>query len=349
MSLKKILIFFFLKALVLNYSNVLFAEVKIVKKAEFGSEAQKEYLFFELRNVKLDKQGNVFVLDVGTCSIKKFNNSFELQKEAGKKGQGPGEFDTPASMDIDDSGSVYIYDSGKRSILVFDNDLNFKKNITLEKPELFYRIFLTVDRNLILAKNAMLQGENYFYEFSSEGRYLKSFFGVFQKLAPRMKGMEELRNYSKLILYFLSCCNINPKRDQIAFTHLVPEDPMKIYLIDIKTGTYKTLKYKIPGYNAQEYFEYTKQGDYKQRSKFPHLYNIFMTRENFIITQRRIDILKDNSQQTKFIVDIFSPDGKLLKEGIAFDKILDIDADNNIYCEKEDNGITKLIIYSLKI
>lgn len=124
---KNILFFFFIAALVLNYSNILFADVQIVKKAEFGSEAQKEYLFLQLRNVKLDKQGNVFVLDVGSCSIKKFNNSFELQNEAGKKGQGPGEFDTPASMDIDDSGSVYIYDSGKRSILVFDNDLNFKK------------------------------------------------------------------------------------------------------------------------------------------------------------------------------------------------------------------------------
>jgi hypothetical protein len=46
MRFKKILFFFFLEALVLNYSNLLSAEVQIVKKAEFGSETQKDYLFF---------------------------------------------------------------------------------------------------------------------------------------------------------------------------------------------------------------------------------------------------------------------------------------------------------------
>jgi hypothetical protein len=45
----------------LEISNVLFAEVQIVKKkAEFGLETQKECLHH--RNVKLDKEGNFLSL-----------------------------------------------------------------------------------------------------------------------------------------------------------------------------------------------------------------------------------------------------------------------------------------------
>lgn len=333
----------------LIYFNLAFAQEKsiFIKKTEFGSETDKNYLFFQLRNVKTDNKGNVFVLDSLSCLIKKFDSEFRLVKETGSKGQGPGEFDTPASMDIDSNGNVYIYDSGRRTISVFNNDLNFIKSILPERAELFYKIFLTNSNNIILVKNAMVQGENYFYEISPDGKKIRSFFGIFHELAPKMKGLEEIGNFSRYILYYMSASNINPGRDQLVFTHLVPEDPLKVYIIDINSGNHKTIKYKLPDYNAGEYFNLTKQGKNKPDPKYPHIQNVFLTEKGLIIVQRRIDEVKENRLSSVFAADIFFPDGRILKEGLVIDKILDIDSNNNIYCEKDENGTIKLVIYKL--
>ncbi len=60
-------------------------------------------------NVETDRTGNLFVVDMLSCDIKKFDRKGKLIKVIGRKGQGPGEFQMP-----------YLIAAGRDSFLVFD-------------------------------------------------------------------------------------------------------------------------------------------------------------------------------------------------------------------------------------
>lgn len=72
-------------------------------------------------SLKVDKDDNIFVIDLGDFSIKKFNKDGKIVKKIGRKGRGPNEFVMPFNLDVN-----------KNNILVSDAELNrcsyFKKD-----------------------------------------------------------------------------------------------------------------------------------------------------------------------------------------------------------------------------
>jgi sugar lactone lactonase YvrE len=73
--------------------------------------------------------GDVFVADGHggntNARIVKFSKDGKFIKAWGKKGSGPGEFDTPHSLAMDSSGRLFVADRGNSRIQIFDQDGRF--------------------------------------------------------------------------------------------------------------------------------------------------------------------------------------------------------------------------------
>jgi len=72
--------------------------------------------------VECDKFGDIYVLDYGDVSVKKFSASGKFIIKFGiGRGQGPGELLNPTDIKIDDRLNLWICDAGNVKVSVFDN------------------------------------------------------------------------------------------------------------------------------------------------------------------------------------------------------------------------------------
>ncbi len=83
--------------------------------------------------VAVDGSGNIYVLDGLDYSIKKFDHQGQLVKKAGRKGQGPGEFNAPRHLAFD-GAFLYAADHGVLGLQVFDTDLRYLRTIPWNRP-----------------------------------------------------------------------------------------------------------------------------------------------------------------------------------------------------------------------
>lgn len=344
--------FFFCSYLCLEAKNI-----KFVEKFTIGSEEREEEIFFRIIDAKSDLKGNIFILDYANNCIKKFSKDGKFLNEVVKKGQGPGEMTRPAGIDINQEGIVFINDYGNRRINVYNNDLNYISSIRLDPSLYIEDIYITPEGNLLILRSPRIVGEKYFNLFNREGTYICAFFDELHPFAPNMQSIKEIRNYMTSFFYLIGKANSNQDKTRIAFTHEVPENPYKIYLLDIKGNFIKIIKKTIKEYNPkkrQEYFARLPKdkGHVKESYTYVTIGDLHFALKNYLIVQRIEEIYKSGTF-TRFLtlLDIFSLDGDLVCEGMDFNgEILSVDQDNNVYARMEDeHGISKLVVYSLKI
>jgi sugar lactone lactonase YvrE len=79
--------------------------------------------------VLVSPNGDIFVADGhggdSNARIVKFSKDGKFIKTWGKKGSGPGEFDSPHSLAMDSEGRLYVADRGNNRIQIFDQDGKF--------------------------------------------------------------------------------------------------------------------------------------------------------------------------------------------------------------------------------
>jgi len=81
-------------------------------------------------DVAIASNGDIFVADghiadVPVNRIMKFSKDGKFIKAWGKRGSGPGEFDTPHSIAIDSRGRIFVADRSNSRIQIFDQDGRF--------------------------------------------------------------------------------------------------------------------------------------------------------------------------------------------------------------------------------
>src|SRR5207253_10527884 len=73
--------------------------------------------------------GDIFVADGhggnSNARIVKFSKDGTFIKTWGRKGSGPGEFDTPHAITIDSQGQIFVGDRGNNRVQIFDQDGKF--------------------------------------------------------------------------------------------------------------------------------------------------------------------------------------------------------------------------------
>lgn len=85
-------------------------------------------------DIAFGPEGSVFISDgYGNSRIVKFSAAGKFLLEWGRKGSGPGQFDTPHSVVVDARGLVYVADRGNSRIQVFDANGKFLESWSSEE------------------------------------------------------------------------------------------------------------------------------------------------------------------------------------------------------------------------
>jgi hypothetical protein len=117
--------------IVRNPSNSVYGEItfELEEDLSIGREDDDNYLFYDPRNIAVDEQGNIFILERGNCRIQKFDKNGNYLQTIGKKGQGPGELERPYSLFLDKNNNIYVSD--RRKIHFFNHTGEFVKTVPL--------------------------------------------------------------------------------------------------------------------------------------------------------------------------------------------------------------------------
>ena len=114
-------------------------------------------------DVAVAQNGDIFVADghiadVPVNRIMKFSKDGKFVKAWGKRGSGPGEFDTPHSIAIDSRGRIFVADRTNSRMQIFDQDGRF-----LEQWKQFGRpsgVYIDRNDNMIVADSQSNSTQN---------------------------------------------------------------------------------------------------------------------------------------------------------------------------------------------
>ena len=130
------------------------------------------------RGVAVDKDGNIYVTDVKSHRLCKFNSDGKLVKTVGGEGGRTGEFDRPWGIALSEDNKLFVCDSDNHRIQVFDTNLKFigcfGKRDGFRWP---YDLTFDPAGDVYVTDHAGVQ------VFSKNGRFLRTFGKYGSKLA----------------------------------------------------------------------------------------------------------------------------------------------------------------------
>lgn len=90
------------------------------------ADGAEEYMFIRLRGLFIDDQGSIYTLDQRKPRIDVFDRDGRHVRSIGRKGQGPGEFQTPSFIAHSPSGEILVGEMGRLSF--FDRSGGFLRS-----------------------------------------------------------------------------------------------------------------------------------------------------------------------------------------------------------------------------
>lgn len=86
-------------------------KLELQEELKIGRADDENYLFYRLRGIDVDAEGNIYVADMSNYRIQKFDKTGKYLLTFGRKGQGPGEFDLPTTVRIEEkTGNILVQD-----------------------------------------------------------------------------------------------------------------------------------------------------------------------------------------------------------------------------------------------
>lgn len=126
---------------------------------------RKETMFSQIRDIEVDDQNRIYILDSKACQIKIFDESGGYIRTIGKQGQGPEEFSRPYGMSLIGSDLIAVEDMGNRMIKFFDLDGHYVKSLITAKMRMFARAAFG-SQGYILGIVPTMDPNNPFYELT---------------------------------------------------------------------------------------------------------------------------------------------------------------------------------------
>jgi outer membrane protein assembly factor BamB len=84
-------------------------------------------------DVRVAKDGSVYVLDLGDTCIRQFDAKGKFVRQIGRSGQGPGEYNAPMYFDVDAGNQIFVVDGQNLRVTCFDKDGKPLNNFRVEK------------------------------------------------------------------------------------------------------------------------------------------------------------------------------------------------------------------------
>jgi len=157
------------------------------------AEGREDYMFSLIVSIDVDDKGNIYVLDIKERHIKVFNSDGRLMRIIGRKGQGPGEFQLPYTVQITAQNDVVVWDVMVRKLHFFSLVGEYKKSISFEK--LFGRPVINSEGNIVSKVNGDV-AENPKYELRKHDLELNplTFYYSFPKYDTARDGFNSFRS-----------------------------------------------------------------------------------------------------------------------------------------------------------
>jgi len=102
-------------------------KINIRSEKQFGSFGSQNSKFNTPKDLAVDKNGNIFVVDQNNNRIQKFDSNGKYILQWGSEGDTEGKFNKPTGICVDAQGKVYVTDTWNHRIQVFDNDGKVKR------------------------------------------------------------------------------------------------------------------------------------------------------------------------------------------------------------------------------
>ena len=207
-----------------------------------GLEDNQTQVFQDPRSLAVNEKGNFFILDQRACLIHKFDENGRLLGTIGRRGQGPGEFQTPYDI-LFKNNTLYVADLGNRQVHSFDESGNYISGFQVRGN--FVRMAIDSKGDIYIP---YYTDQFLIHKYSKRGELLNSF--VDTKIAP-MKGDARLqRAYNNVIVSIDRKDNIFvaytfQNRIQkynshgellLEFNRELPFKPIPIYMFQTATG-----------------------------------------------------------------------------------------------------------------
>lgn len=106
--------------------------LELVRKIGDIDSDDENLCFNQPGDVAVDAKGNIYILDSANARIQKFGADGKYLTSIGRKGQGPGEYMMPDSLDFDATGRLIVYDPFQLRIQAFTGDGKETKITTLQ-------------------------------------------------------------------------------------------------------------------------------------------------------------------------------------------------------------------------
>ncbi len=131
---------------------------KVISETQL--QTTEECPIAHITDMAIDSKGNFIIADGWQVqAVYVFNQEGTFIKQIGRKGQGPGEYINPVSVDIGQNGEIWIADFSSSRINIYSSDFDFKKQIICTPRILYY---------------LHLNSQNDIYMYRSRGSVIKS-------------------------------------------------------------------------------------------------------------------------------------------------------------------------------
>lgn len=86
---------------------------ELEEELRLGNGQDENLSFHNVRDIGLDGESNIYVLDSGNYRVQVFEADGTYRRTVGKEGQGPGEFTDPFGIFLDETNNLYVSDGRK--------------------------------------------------------------------------------------------------------------------------------------------------------------------------------------------------------------------------------------------
>lgn len=154
---------------------------QLEEELSIGEEGKGfEYMFSVARDIAVDEEGRIFVLDSKEAYIKVFDKKGAYIKTIGRKGQGPGEMSGPTSIQITAQKKIAVNDWSARKIHFFTLKGNFLHAVFQRNMEFFTDPVIDNEGNI--TASFLIMDNEVAYVLKKFDSKLKELFPIFYKV-----------------------------------------------------------------------------------------------------------------------------------------------------------------------
>lgn len=151
--------------------------IELVEIRRIGRLEGTNDAFGRIVDVRADSRGRIFVADDLNHRVGVFSPAGMFIQNLGRRGQGPGEFESPWAIGIDARDSVFVWDMTQARISVFGPDLVFRRSFRIGPQWLINSINFLRNDDLVVA--AFATGEQHgIHVLTRDGAIRRSFAPV---------------------------------------------------------------------------------------------------------------------------------------------------------------------------